>query len=78
MAWTGSEDDKTLVSGEYTLRVEQMDEKHFWWNVSYKGKEIYSDSLVNIFANTMSKAQFLAIHYKNTHIIHTAVKNGKL
>ena len=67
MAWTGSEDDKTFVSGHYTLRAEQMDINKFWWSVSYKEDEIASDSLTGKFAKTMSKAQYYCVYHKVMH-----------
>ncbi len=41
MKWTGQKDDQTRVEGDYTLRVEQMDQgEHdhqvWWWGAYYK------------------------------------------
>lgn len=67
MAWEGSEDDKTLIIGNYTLRVEQMDTNRWWWSVSFLDEEVASDSMVEKFANTMSKAQYYAVYHKTIH-----------
>jgi hypothetical protein len=65
--WKGSEDDKTFVSGDYILRAEQMDNKKFWWNVSFKGNEVASDALTGKFAGSISKAKYYAVYHKVRH-----------
>jgi hypothetical protein len=37
-----SQDDFTAYVGDYTLRVERLDTKLFWWQVSYNGEELMS------------------------------------
>tara|TARA_R110002020_G_scaffold137147_1_gene305904 strand:- start:162 stop:380 length:219 start_codon:yes stop_codon:yes gene_type:complete len=67
MEWSGGDDDKSCIIGDYTLRAEQMDKDRFWWNVSFKGVEVYSDALTEKFAKTMSKAQYYCVYHKIMH-----------
>jgi hypothetical protein len=58
--WICNEDEEDFFAsiGDYRFRVEQMGERQWWWNVTYKGDEIMTD--LNNFASSKTNAVHLA------------------
>ena len=54
--WTGEKDDLTAKVGKYTLRVEQMNKRNWWYAVYLNGNEVDSGN-----AFPLSVAKYLAI-----------------
>jgi len=48
------DDDFVCVLGNYTLRVEQMDNRHWWWRVYYKDDALPEQT--NEFSNSKYRA----------------------
>lgn len=62
LTWTGSPDDMTARSGEYVLRVEQMDD-YWWWCIYFGSVAIDADDAID---ETTAKAA--AIAAMNEHL----------
>ena len=65
MIWENlSDDDFIIKSGDYTLRVEQMDFQQWWYQVYFKGQELMLDYYPK---RNAIKAKQAAINLMNRH-----------
>ena len=68
---TNNSDEEDLICelGDYTLRVEQMDDSLWWWKVYYKGEWVNTDK-------DMTSSKYRAIGLsEGTYLGHLLIKN---
>jgi hypothetical protein len=75
-------DDFTCDEGHYSLRVEKMSNKHWWWGVYLNNEELASDILTGLHASTEMEAKLMAqiaqMQHQHEADLRTAVEMARI